>query len=170
MIVNRLCLTGLILFGSAMSTTGCASLGVQSEAQIAYSACTGYYNANRQSVSGGWSFVAGVNGGQNKCYWQWGSANANEASNSALAACRKEYVNCYLYATNEGWSPWAKEISDNYTRQAQARQDTNSQLTTQCKVGLFTAGLQTLTDVVAAAKGVKVPYDGSQIDPSVCKQ
>jgi hypothetical protein len=168
--LGRLSLAGWALFGLAPLTAGCASMDDQPEAQVAYAACTSAYNTKRQGLTGAWAFVSGVNGQQSSCFWSWDGATAADASASAQASCQKSFSGCYEYATSDGWSTWVKQISDNGGRVVAAVQPAaQSNISTRCKLGLFTAGVQTAVDIVAALKGDSVPYDGSQIDPSLCQ-
>jgi hypothetical protein len=122
------------------------------QAQVAYDGCTNAYNSKRQGLTTAWAFVSGVNGTQNQCYWGYGYGSTQDAVNSATNDCKKDYSDCFTYATSDGWSDWVTRISNaggtdpNNTPDVQVN---NNPTTPQCKLELFKAGLGLGAGVVA---------------------
>lgn len=87
----------------------CSSLP---EAQHAYNACTDSYNDKFRFRPGHKAMVSGVGSNTTTCYSSWSKPSTADAIARAMADCRQEYPRCFVYATDEGPSDWAKAISN----------------------------------------------------------
>jgi hypothetical protein len=166
---TKLIMMAAIFAGPQFLVTGGAVAG-DTQAQVAYNACTASYNSNRQSLTSAWAFVSGVSGDQNQCYWAYAASSTADAVNTATANCQKDYSDCFTYATSDGWSDWVTRISNNggsdpgNTSDDQAQNDSP---TPDCQAELFKEGMGIGAGIAALATHQN--FTPPDVDPSKCE-
>jgi len=99
-------------FAALAALAGCVDTG-ESEAQLAYDACVDAYNDTFRTLPGPKAMVAGVDGDHYQCFWSYSAGSTAAAQNSAMNNCHAKFQRCFVFATSNGLSNWAQQISDN---------------------------------------------------------
>ena len=69
----------------------------------------------RRAGQGHWALISGVDAsGRAECMIGSKADSSGEASRVAYDACKKQFDSCFIFATSDGLSDWARKVSDSY--------------------------------------------------------